>query len=123
MYKILEHGKAVFAAEGRKCIVKGFAVERTVYFLCDVAGGDNQVKKRVLDFVDILQHELKRAEFLPDDYKINEHITLTSMQPGDVPVTYADISALECDFGFKPSTSLRDGLRKFAKWYKEYYEV
>lgn len=83
----------------------------------------NSKPENLLDFVDILQHELKRAEVLPDDYKINEHITLTSMQPGDVPVTYADISALERDFGFKPSTSLRDGLRKFAKWYKEYYEV
>ena len=81
----------------------------------------NSNPENLLDFVDILQQELLRAEVLPSDYNFEEHKMLVPMQPGDVPVTYADTSALERDFGFKPSTSLRDGLRKFAEWYKEYY--
>lgn len=77
----------------------------------------------MLVFVDILQQELINAEVLPADYSFEEHKRLVPMQPGDVPVTYADTSALERDFGFKPSTTLRDGLRKFARWYKDYYKV
>lgn len=84
--------------------------------------GNNQ-PENLLDFVDILQQELIRAGVLPDDYDFEAHKELVPMQPGDVPVTYADTSALERDFGFKPSTTLRDGLRKFAEWYKEFYKV
>lgn len=84
--------------------------------------GNNQ-PENLLDFVDILQQELLRAKVLPADYDFEAHKELVPMQPGDVPVTYADTSALERDFGFKPSTSLRDGLRKFAEWYKEFYQV
>lgn len=82
--------------------------------------GNNQ-PENLLDFVTILQEELLRAGVLPQDYDFEAHKELVPMQPGDVPVTYADTSALERDFGFKPSTSLRDGLRAFAQWYKEYY--
>lgn len=82
--------------------------------------GNNQ-PENLLDFVDILQQELVRAGVLPEDYDFEAHKELVPMQPGDVPVTYADTSALERDFGFKPSTSLQDGLRKFAEWYKAYY--
>ena len=77
----------------------------------------------LLDFVDILQQELIAAEVLPKDYDFEGHKELVPMQPGDVEITYADVTALEEDFGFKPATSLRDGLRAFAKWYKEYYRV
>ena len=77
----------------------------------------------LLDFVDILQQELISAGVLPEDYDFEGHKELVPMQPGDVEITYADVSALEEDFGFKPSTSLRDGLRAFAKWYKEYYRI
>ena len=83
----------------------------------------NQNPENLLDFVDILQQELIRAEVLPSDYDFESHKELVAMQPGDVPITYADTSALERDYGFKPSTSLRDGLRRFAEWYKEFYEV
>lgn len=82
--------------------------------------GNNQ-PENLLDFVTILQEELIRASVLPEDYDFESHKELVPMQPGDVPVTYADTSELERDFGFKPSTSLRDGLRKFAEWYKEFY--
>lgn len=82
--------------------------------------GNNQ-PENLLDFVTILQEELIRAGVLPEDYDFDSHKELVPMQPGDVPVTYADTSALEQDFGFKPSTSLREGLRKFAEWYKEFY--
>ena len=77
--------------------------------------------ENLLDFVQILCEELVRAGVLPSDYDFESHKELVPMQPGDVPITYADTSALEKDFGFKPSTSLREGLRKFAEWYKEYY--
>lgn len=83
----------------------------------------NQNPENLLDFVDILQQELIRAGVLSADYDFESHKELVAMQPGDVPVTYADTSALERDYGFKPSTSLRDGLRKFAEWYKDFYEV
>ncbi|WP_270190964.1 NAD-dependent epimerase/dehydratase family protein [Holdemania filiformis] len=81
----------------------------------------NSNPENLLEFVTVLQEELLRARVLPADYDFESHKELVAMQPGDVPVTYADISTLEADFGFKPSTSLRDGLRKFAEWYKEFY--
>lgn len=83
----------------------------------------NNHPENLLDFVDILQQELIQAKVLPEDYDFESHKELVPMQPGDVPVTYADTTALEKDFGFKPNTSLREGLRKFAEWYKEFYEV
>lgn len=82
----------------------------------------NNHPENLLDFVDILQQELIRADVLPPDYDFEAHKKLVPMQPGDVPVTYADTTALERDFGFKPSTSLQSGLRKFAEWYKQYYQ-
>ena len=82
--------------------------------------GNNQ-PENLLDFVDILQQELMRAGVLPDDYDFESHKELVPMQQGDVEITYADVDELVKDFGFKPSTSLRDGLRKFAEWYKEFY--
>ena len=82
----------------------------------------NNSPENLLDFVTILQEELIRAGVLPQDYDFESHKELVPMQPGDVPVTYAETSALEADFGFKPCTSLREGLRKFAEWYKEYYK-
>ncbi len=81
----------------------------------------NSHPENLLDFVDILQQELVRAGVLPLDYDFDSHKELVPMQPGDVPVTYADTSALERDFAFRPSTSLRDGLRAFAEWYAEFY--
>ena len=81
----------------------------------------NNNPENLLNFVDILQQELIRAEVLPEDYDFEAHKELVPMQAGDVPITYADTSALERDFGFKPDTSLRDGLRRFAQWYKEFY--
>ena len=83
----------------------------------------NNSPENLLDFVDILQQELIRAEVLPADYDFESHKELVPMQPGDVPITYADTTALERDFGFKPSTSLRDVLRKFAEWYKVFYKI
>lgn len=82
----------------------------------------NNHPENLLDFVDILQQELIRAGILPSDYDFDAHKELVPMQPGDVPVTYADTTALEQDFGFRPSTSLRTGLRNFAEWYKEFYK-
>ena len=81
----------------------------------------NNSPENLLDFVQILQEELIGAKVLPEDYDFESHKKLVPMQPGDVPVTYADTSALERDFGFKPDTSLREGLRKFAQWYREFY--
>ena len=81
----------------------------------------NNKPENLLDFVDILQQELIRAGVLPADYDFEAHKELVPMQPGDVPVTYADVTALERDFGFKPSTSLTQGLRKFAEWYRDFY--
>lgn len=83
--------------------------------------GNNQ-PENLLDFVQILQEELIRAKVLPEDYDFEAHKKLVPMQPGDVPVTYADTTALEEDFGFKPSTSLRKGLRSFAAWYHDFYQ-
>lgn len=81
----------------------------------------NNNPENLLDFVQILSEELVNAGVLPKDYNFEAHKELVPMQPGDVPITYADTSALERDFGFKPSTSLREGLREFAKWYKKFY--
>ncbi|MCF0237031.1 MAG: GDP-mannose 4,6-dehydratase, partial [Sphaerochaetaceae bacterium] len=83
----------------------------------------NSNPENLLDFVQILSEELVSAGVLPSDYDFEAHKKLVPMQAGDVPVTYADTSALERDFGFKPSTTLREGLRRFAKWYKEFYRV
>ena len=83
----------------------------------------NSNPENLLDFVTILQEELIKAEVLPADYDFEAHKKLVPMQPGDVPVTYADTSALERDMGFKPNTPLREGLRKFAQWYKAFYNV
>ena len=82
--------------------------------------GNNQ-PENLLDFVQILQEELIRAKVLPSNYDFKAQKELVSVQPGDVPVTFADTTMLERDFGFKPSTSLREGLRKFAEWYREFY--
>ena len=88
------------------------------YSVYNIGGGQPE---NLLDFVQILQEELVRAGVLPKDYDFDAHKQLVPMQPGDVPVTYADSSALERDFGFTPKITLREGLRKFAEWYKEYY--
>ena len=83
----------------------------------------NSSPENLLDFVQILQEELIRAEVLPAEYDFEAHKKLVPMQPGDVPVTYADTTPLEQNCGFKPATPLREGLRKFAQWYKEFYQV
>lgn len=83
----------------------------------------NSNPENLLDFVTILQEELIRARVLPEDYDFEAHKRLVPMQPGDVPITYADTSALERDFGFRPSTSLREGLRRFAEWYHNFYQM
>ncbi len=88
------------------------------YAVYNIGGGQPE---NLLDFVNILQEELVRAKVLPQDYDFEAHKELVAMQPGDVPVTYADATALERDFGFTPKITLREGLRKFAEWYKEYY--
>lgn len=82
----------------------------------------NNNPENLLDFVDILQQKLIRAKVLPEVYDFEAHKELVPMQPGDIPITYADTSALERDFGYKPSTSLRDGLRKFSEWYAGFYK-
>ena len=89
------------------------------YAVYNIGGGQPE---NLLDFVNILQEELVRAGVLPKDYDFDAHKELVPMQPGDVPTTYADASALERDFGFTPKITLREGLRKFAEWYKEYYQ-
>ena len=88
------------------------------YALYNIGGGSPY---ELLDFVHILSEELIRAGVLPEGFDIDAHTELVPMQPGDVSVTFADTTALECDFGFKPKTELRTGLRRFAEWYKEYY--
>lgn len=82
----------------------------------------NSKSENLLDFITILQEELINADVLPSDYDFEKHKELVAMQPGDVPITYADTTPLEEDFGFCPNTTLRDGLRSFAKWYKKFYE-
>lgn len=88
------------------------------YAIYNIGNGNPE---NLFDFVTILQEELVRAEVLPQDYDFESHKELVPMQPGDVPVTFADTSPLERDYGFKPNTSLRTGLRKFAEWYKKFY--
>lgn len=88
------------------------------YAVYNIGGGQPE---NLLDFVNILQEELVRAGVLPEDYDFEAHKNLVPMQPGDVPTTYADAEALERDFGFTPKITLREGLRKFAEWYKQYY--
>ena len=88
---------------------------------CAIYNIGNNHPENLLEFVDILQQELIRAKVLPVNYDFEAHKKLVPMQAGDVPITYADTTPLERDFGYKPSTSLRDGLRKFAEWYKEFY--
>ena len=88
------------------------------YAVYNIGGGQPE---NLLDFISVLQKELVRAGVLPEDYDFEAHRELVGMQPGDVPVTYADASALERDFGFTPRIGIREGLRAFAEWYKEYY--
>ncbi|RKJ02803.1 NAD-dependent epimerase/dehydratase family protein [bacterium D16-54] len=83
----------------------------------------NSNPENLMDFVHILSEELKKTKILPDKFNIEDYIELVPMQPGDVPVTYADTSNLEHDYGFKPTTDLRTGLREFAEWYKKYYNI
>lgn len=89
------------------------------YAVYNIGGG---TPENLLDYIQTLQEELVRAGVLPKDYDFVSHRELVGMQPGDVPVTYADSSALEADYGFKPSIGIREGLRAFAEWYKGYYQ-
>ena len=107
--------KGVHEVMQRKPLANENGVPYKVYNI-----GNNQ-PENLLDFVEILQEELKRAGVLPQDYDFEAHKQLVGMQPGDVEVTYADTTDLERDFEFKPNTSLREGLRRFAQWYKEFY--
>ena len=88
------------------------------YAIYNIGGG---TPENLLDYIDTLQEELVKARVLPADFDFAAHKQLVGMQPGDVPVTYADSSALERDFGFTPKIGIREGLRNFAEWYKEYY--
>jgi len=88
------------------------------YAVYNIGGGQPE---NLLDYISVLQEELVRAGVLPSDYDFEGHRELVGMQPGDVPVTYADASALERDYGFVPQIGIREGLRKFAEWYGEYY--
>lgn len=114
--------------EGVKRVMQGASEKKTgedglpipPYAVYNIGNSSPEI---LLDFVDILQQGLIRAGVLPTDYDFEAHKELVPMQPGDKPVTYADTSALERDFGFKPSTSLREGLRKYAEWYKVFYQV
>jgi nucleoside-diphosphate-sugar epimerase len=90
------------------------------YAIYNIGGGQPE---NLLDFINVLQEELVRAQVLPADFDFDAHKELAPMQPGDVPVTYADATALERDFGFTPKIGIREGLRKFAEWYKDYYKV
>ena len=88
------------------------------YAVYNIGGGQPE---NLLDYISTLQEELVRAKVLPEDYDFEDHRKLVGMQPGDVPVTYADASALELDYGFTPKIGIREGLRAFAEWYREYY--
>jgi nucleoside-diphosphate-sugar epimerase len=90
------------------------------YAVYNIGGGQPE---NLLDFVSTLQEELVRAGVLPEDYDFEAHRELVGMQPGDVPVTYADSKALEQDYGFTPKIGIREGLRSFAEWYREYYDL
>ena len=109
--------RVMFKAPERRAGEDGLPVPP--YRVYNIGGGQPE---NLLDFVQILQEELVRAGVLPKDYDFEAHKELVPMQPGDVPTTYADASALERDFGFTPRITLREGLRKFAEWYKEYYQ-
>ena len=89
------------------------------YAVYNIGGGNPE---NLLDFITVLQEELVRADVLPVDYDFESHRELVGMQSGDVPVTYADCKALEEDYGFTPRIGIRDGLRAFAEWYREYYQ-
>lgn len=106
--------KGIIAVMQRKPGADGKGIPYKLYNI-----GNNH-PENLLEFVEILGQELKRAGILPQNYNFGAHIKLVGMQPGDVEITYADISGLEDDFGFRPETSLRDGLRRFAQWYREY---
>ena len=88
------------------------------YAIYNIGGGRPE---SLLDFVSTLQEELVRADVLPQDFDFEAHKELVAMQPGDVPVTYADTEALEREFGYRPETTLREGLRAFAEWYRDFY--
>ena len=90
------------------------------YAVYNIGGGQPE---NLLDYISTLQEELVRAGVLPEDYDFEGHRELVGMQPGDVPVTYADSTALEREYGFTPRIGIREGLRKFAEWYKEYYQI
>lgn len=105
-------------AKAPECSTGGDGLPVPPYKVYNIGGGQPE---NLLDFVQILQEELIRAGVLPQDYDFESHKELVPMQPGDVPTTYADASALERDFGFTPKITLLEGLRKFAEWYKEYY--
>ena len=90
------------------------------YIICNISNSDPE---NLLDFVTILQEELIRAKVLPKNYDFESHKKLVPMQLRDVPITFTDISDLERDFDFKPNTSLREGIKKFTKWYKEFYKI
>ena len=105
-------------AKAPECSTGGDGLPVPPYKVYNIGGGQPE---NLLNFVQILQEELIRAGVLPQDYDFESHKELVPMQPGDVPTTYADASALERDFGFTPKITLREGLRKFAEWYKEYY--
>ena len=90
------------------------------YAVYNIGGG---TPVNLLDYITVLQEELVRAEVLPADYDFDAHKELVPMQPGDVPVTFADSAALERDYGFTPKIGVREGLRQFAEWYKGYYKV
>lgn len=104
--------------EGVVCVMQQAPQSDVPYALYNIG---NSQPENLLDFVDVLQQELVRAGVLPEDYDFEAHKELVPAQPGDVEQTFADVSVLERDFGFKPSTSLREGLRKFAEWYREFY--
>ena len=89
------------------------------YAVYNIGGGQPE---NLLDFIRTLQEELVRAGVLPEDYDFEGHRELVGMQPGDVPITYADSAALEADYGFTPNIGIREGLRSFAEWYQEYYK-
>ena len=105
--------------DDNKVVISSEAEKSVPYAIYNIGGGQPE---NLLDFVQTLQEELLRAGVLPADYDFEAHKELVPMQPGDVPTTYADASALERDFGFTPRITLRQGLRKFAEWYKEYYK-
>ena len=105
--------------EGIFRVMQGAPEGDNPFSVYNIGGGRPE---NLLEFIDVLQNELVRAGVLPEDYDFEAHRELVPMQPGDVPLTYADSSALERDYGFTPKTDIREGLRKFAEWYAEYYK-